>query len=251
MSFCPICPPPLSPPLRAMRGVRAAALMARGYCVARNQSPSSEDPLASWCRDLLFSLGVGILSSGEALSRDPCLIVANHISWMDILVLRSLLPVRFIAKEEIALWPLVGSSARKAGTFFIARGRLSSFRRTLDQVEETLENNDSVAVFPEGTTTCGDRILPFRSGLFEAAVRTGRPVLPIALRYETPDRRRLDTISYTGGESFARSFWRTLGEPRIVVRLHILPSLLPTGLSRRDLSLKAWTDLRLVLFPSL
>lgn len=247
MSFSP----PLSPPRRALRGVRAATLMARGYFVARNQSPSRGDPLAHWCRDLLSRLGVGIATSGGTIPQDSCLLVANHISWMDILVIRSLLPARFIAKSEVALWPLVGSSAREAGTFFIARNRLSSFRRTLDQVQGTLENNDSVAVFPEGTTTCGDRILPFRSGLFEAAVRTGRPVLPVALRYETPDRRRLNTISYTGGESFARSFWRTLGEPRIIVRVHILPFLVPTGLSRRDLSLKAWTDLRCVLFPPL
>ncbi|MCL5286183.1 MAG: 1-acyl-sn-glycerol-3-phosphate acyltransferase [Nitrospirae bacterium] len=188
--------------------------------------------------------------SGGPITQESALIVANHISWMDIVVIRSLFPARFIAKEEIALWPVVGTSARKAGTFFIARRRLSSFRMTLEQVQKTLDNNGSVAVFPEGTTTCGDRILPFRSGLFEAAIRTGRPVLPIAIRYESPDHRSLSSISYTGGESFAKSFWRTLGEPRIIVRVHLLRSLDPAGCSRRELSGKAWTHLSSVLFPS-
>ncbi|MCL4486063.1 MAG: lysophospholipid acyltransferase family protein [Nitrospiraceae bacterium] len=250
MSLSQSVPPTLSLPLRSLRGVRAATHLARGIFIPKVPAPSGEDPLAVWCRDLLLRLGVRMEISGADFPSGPCLLVSNHVSWMDILVIRALLPARFIAKEEIALWPLVGRSAQAAGTFFIARKRLSSFRNIFEQVRVTLENEECVAVFPEGTTTCGERLLPFRSGLFEAAIRTGRPVLPLCLNYETPDRRPLRSIAYTGGESFARSFWRTLGEPLITVRIQVFSPLFPMGRSRRELSLESWNILRSALQPS-
>lgn len=243
-------PPALSLTGRALRGVRAAMHLARGVFVPKSPSESGDDPLATWCRELLFRLGVRIEMSGADLPSSPCLLISNHVSWMDILVIRALVPARFIAKEEIAFWPLVGKSAQEAGTFFIDRKRLSSFRNIFEQVRLTLENEEYVAVFPEGTTTCGEQLLPFRSGIFEAAIRTGRPVLPVCLQYESSDRRPLKSVAYTGNESFARSFWRTLEEPRITARVHVFFPLPPTDLSRRELSLAAWKALRSVLDPS-
>ncbi len=247
MSDLSIAPHSLSIPGRALRGVSAAMHVARSVFVPKVPALSGEDPLAVWCRELLFRLGVRMEISGADIPSGPFLLISNHVSWMDILVIRALVPARFIAKEEIALWPLVGSSAQAAGTFFIARTRLSSFRNIFEQVRKTLEREECVAVFPEGTTTCGERLLPFRSGLFEAAIRTGRPVLPFCLQYESHDRRPLRSIAYTGGESFVRSFWRTLGEPRITVRIRVFSPLLPEGRSRRDLSREAWEILRSAL----
>ncbi len=245
-----IAPHSLSISGRSLRGLRAATHLARGVFVPKVPAPSGEDPLAVWCRDLLIRLGVRMEISGADIPPGPFLLISNHISWMDILVIRALVPARFIAKEEIALWPLVGKSAQAAGTFFIARKRLSSFRNIFEQVRRTLENEECVAVFPEGTTTCGEGLLPFRTGLFEAAIRTDRPVLPLCLQYEAPDRRPLKSISYTGGESFVRSFWRTLGEPHITARIRICPPLLPKGRSRRNLSLESWEILRSTLNQS-
>jgi 1-acyl-sn-glycerol-3-phosphate acyltransferase len=159
---------------------------------------------------------------------------------MDICVIRALVPVRFIAKEEIALWPVVGPSARNAGTLFLGRQRLSSFRETLEAVRESTEQNISVAVFPEGTTSTGESLLPFKTGIFEVCTRTGKPILPVSIRYENTFRTPLTSVSYTGGESFAQSFWRTLGESRIHARVLIGQPIFPEGRPRKELAGEAW-----------
>ena len=242
--------PPLSFPSRLLRGLRAAAHVFRGIFVPKqlrkNDLPSSPDPLADWCRDLLSLLGVDLTLHGEQKTAvtGPFLLVSNHISWMDICLIRALFPVRFIAKEEIALWPVVGPSARNAGTLFIGRHRLSSFREILSGVRDSMEEHISVAVFPEGTTTTGDTLLPFRTGIFDVCAKTGRPVLPVSIRYENSRRTSLATVSYTGGESFARSFWRTLGESRITARVHIGSPVFPEGANRKELARESWERVR-------
>jgi len=241
---------PLSFPSRSVRGARAAAHVVKGIFVPKHlEGPGavhSSDPLGKWCRDLLSLLGVGISVSGGQRQSLPIsfLLVSNHVSWMDICVIRALFPVRFIAKEEISLWPVVGASAREAGTLFLGRQRLSSFRETVVLVQESLERNVPVAVFPEGTTTTGDRLLPFRTGIFEVCRRTGQPVLPLSIRYENSDRTPLTAVSYTGGESFARSFWRTLGEARITARVSVADPVFPEGSDRKQLAGKVWHRVR-------
>lgn len=240
-------PPLLSVSTRSFRGARAAAHLARGFFVAAAfrkmaQTTRPGDPLGAWCHELLRLLGVDIsfdVRQGPAYN-GPCLLVSNHISWMDVCLIRALFPVRFIAKEEVSLWPVVGASARNAGTFFIRRHRLSSFRETFQNVHDSLVRHDSVAVFPEGTTTGGHAVLPFSTGLFEVCTLTGRPVLPVTIRYESPREAPLSAVSYTGGESFARSFWRTLGEPRIVARVFVGPPIFPEKKTRKQLAQKAW-----------
>ncbi len=234
----------LSIPKRSVRGIRAAAHLARGLFVSKNTGKAGPDPLSRWCRDLLSLLGVEVALSGERPDVGAYLMVSNHISWMDILVIRSLFPTRFIAKQEISLWPLIGSSAREAGTLFIQRRRLSSFHGTLQFTRTLLENDLSVCLFPEGTTTTGDRLLPFRTGIFEVCIASGKPVLPLCLRYIADTSGSSAPVSYTGNESFARSFWRTLGEPRITARVDLLDPILAGGHTRKELARKAWTSIK-------
>lgn len=245
--------PPLPVPARSLRGLRVAAHMAKSLFVEIVPSriyERSSDPLSRWCRDLLELLGVDIKIEGRLPESGPFLLVANHISWMDILLIRSLFPARFVAKEEISLWPMVGAGARRAGTLFIARKRLSSLRATIDQICQNLEDGAPVAVFPEGTTTTGDRLLPFKSGIFESSVRTRFPVLPLAIRYENAPGAPIRSISYTGGESFGASFWRTLGERRITARIILCPPVHPEDLSRKELASHARELLSVALSPS-
>ena len=225
---------------RSVRGLRTAAHVARGLFVPKTTGLAREDPLSRWCRDLLSLLGVELTLSGERPDPGAYLLVSNHISWMDILVIRALFPTRFVAKEEIALWPVIGSSAREAGTLFLGRDRLSSFFDTLHFARTLLEKDLSVCVFPEGTTTSGTHLLPFRTGMFEVCIRSGKPVLPLYLRYVSATCGSSLPVSYTDNESFARSFWRTLGEPRISACVDLLHPITPTGKTRKELARGAW-----------
>lgn len=250
--------PPLPGPARSLRGLKVAAHVAKSLFVPTGASRISDrtsrknfDPLSLWCRDLLELLGIDVAVEGRLPESGPFLLVANHISWIDILLIRSLFPARFIAKEEIALWPMVGAGARRAGTLFIARGRLSSLRTIIEQVSQNLEDGAPVAFFPEGTTTTGDRLLPFKSGIFESSVRTGVPVLPLAIRYENAPGSPTRSIAYTGGESFGASFWRTLGERRITARIVLCPPVHPEELSRKELAARSRELLSEALSPSL
>ena len=233
---------PLPGSVRGFRAFRVGTHIA-GFFLSppgkRNLSPDNSDPLSHWCQGLLSKFKVEVRVEGPPPGPGPFLIVANHISWMDILLIRQLIPGQFIAKEEIALWPVIGPGARRAGTLFISRNKLSSLRATFLQVCRCLERGQSVVLFPEGTTTTGEHLLPFRSGLFESARRTGVPILPLALRYESLTGPPNHATSYTGGESFGRSLWRTLGEARINARLILRPPIFPEKKSRKVLAAEA------------
>ena len=198
--------------------------------------PDRTDPLSRWFDTFLSILGVEVKVSGERPPVSAFLIVANHISWLDILVLRSLFPTIFIAKEEVARWPVVGTIARKVGTIFIGRNSLSSFRETLSASRSFLSRNIPITVFPEGTTTPGDYLLPFKTGVFILCTETGIPALPVSIRYESPEGPRLTSVSYTGKDRLLSSFLRTLREPRVVVRVHLSLPVFPEGRDRRTLA---------------
>ena len=206
------------------------------FSLDKAPDPERTDPLSRWFETSLKILGIEVRASGERPSATAFLIVANHTSWLDILVLRSLFSTCFIAKEEIARWPVVGPMAREAGTIFIGRNSLSSFRETLSASRKSLHQKIPITVFPEGTTTKGDRLLPFKTGVFDLCTETGSPALPVSIRYETPGGLQLTSVSYTGDEPFFRSFGRTLREPRVVVRVYLSPPVFPEGKTRRAMA---------------
>ena len=222
--------------VRAGRVLRSLWHIRHIFSLDKAPDPNRTDPLSRWFETLLEILGVEVKASGERPSSTAFLIVANHISWLDILVLRSLFSTCFIAKEEIARWPVVGPMAREAGTIFIGRNSLSSFRETLSASRKSLHQKIPITVFPEGTTTTGDRLLPFKTGVFDLCTETGSPALPVSIRYETPGGLQLTSVSYTGDEPFFRSFGRTLREPRVVVRVYLSPPVFPEGKDRRTMA---------------
>ena len=120
------------------------------------------------------------------------LVVANHISWLDIFVLNAHHPVRFVAKAEIAKWPVVSRMIRGAGTVFIERERRRDTHRVNHQMAHVLANGDVVAIFPEGTTTYGTDVLPFKSSLLQPIVEAEGHVQPVAIRYRDAGRRDRD-----------------------------------------------------------
>ncbi len=155
------------------------------------------------------------------------LLVANHVSWVDIFVINALAPSSFIAKDDIARWPLIGTLVGRVGTLFLERGKRHAVHRALTVVAEQLRAGRRVAVFPEGTTGSGDVLQPFHANLIEAAVKADAPLLPIGLRYRGLNGERLSgeggVIDYVGPRiGFLGSVWRITGASGVVAEIHPL-----------------------------
>jgi 1-acyl-sn-glycerol-3-phosphate acyltransferase len=147
------------------------------------------------------------------------LLVCNHISWLDIFVVLSIKPARFVAKVEIAGWPLIGRLVRGAGTLFVERGRRHAVHQLNERIEFTLNAGQAVAVFPEGTTSDGRRLLPFHANLIEPAIRSGATVIPIGLRYRRPDGSAHEAVDFTGDTSLVSSMLRIFGSSKVMVQV--------------------------------
>jgi 1-acyl-sn-glycerol-3-phosphate acyltransferase len=201
-----------------------------------------------WSRRLLRILNVGAHVHGELPSvSGNVLLVANHISWLDIFVLNAHLPVRFVAKAELARWPVVSRMVRGAGTVFLERERRRDTHRVTRDMAEVLANGDVVAIFPEGTTTHGHEVLPFKSSLLQPIVEAGGHVQPVAIRYRTPDGAIAMAPTYVGETSFASSFFAVCAERALRVELTALPALPAASGNRRDLARAAEASIRTAL----
>lgn len=154
------------------------------------------------------------------------LVVANHVSWLDIFVLSSLYPSSFIAMKEIQNWPIIGKMVRNAGAVFIDR----SNRRDIDPINaaisHTLEKGGNVCFFPEARTTLGNNILPLKAALFQAAINSQAGVLPVAMRYYSSGQRTEET-SFSGVNLLV-SLWKIVSLPEIMVRVDCGDSFVPT-----------------------
>lgn len=139
-----------------------------------------------WGRACLAVLGCRVTVRG-APPGPPCLLVSNHISYIDILVLAAHSPARFVSKAEIADWPLAGTVCRTVDIIFVDRGRRRDVTRVGDQIAEALEADDPVILFPEGTSTPGDAVATLKPSLLAPAAARQLPVHWTVLRYETPD----------------------------------------------------------------
>ncbi len=149
------------------------------------------------------------------------LFVANHVSWVDISVLHSQRVMGFVAKREIAGWPLVGWLAARGQTIFHQRGSTESLGGVLQEMVVRLHSGKAVGVFPEGRTRGGHEVGPFHARIFQAAVETGVPIQPVALRYG--ERGNAQTVVAFGErESFFANFVRLLGEPARTAEVHFL-----------------------------
>ena len=165
------------------------------------------------------------------------LIVANHVSWLDIFVLNSLHTCRFVAKSDIRDWPLIGWLCAKSGTIFISRGKLRDVRRIYQGLVTALGEGQHVAFFPEGTTAAQGTLLPFHANLFEAAIEAGVPVQPYAVRYTDRHGHQHPAADFIGGMSFLQSMSAILGAGGMTAHLTPLP-FIPTGPAshRRELA---------------
>jgi 1-acyl-sn-glycerol-3-phosphate acyltransferase len=174
-----------------------------------------EATVQAWSQRMLRILGVPLHVQGQAPAQGPVLLVANHISWLDILVMHAARHCRFVSKADVKHWPLIGTLATGGGTLYIEREKRRDAMRVVHHMAESLHAGEIVAVFPEGTTGDGETLLPFHGNLVQAAISADAPVQPVALRYvDRSTGRNSDGPLYLGDDSLLTSLWRTLaGRP--------------------------------------
>ena len=199
-----------------------------------------------WSRRLLHLMNLDIRMSG-ALQHPNVLVVANHVSWLDIFALHAVGPVRFIAKSEIARWPLLGRLVAGVGTLFIERARRHDTHRVNQEVSRALADGDIVAVFPEGTVTDGTTLLPFKGSLLQPIVDAAGAVQPVVIRYRTSDGQVSTIPAYVDDVTFMGSLWRICGARGLVVDLTALPPLTAQGKHRRELARESENAIRSAL----
>jgi 1-acyl-sn-glycerol-3-phosphate acyltransferase len=233
--------------------------LAAALTVMRTLSPNLRRALIqTWARWTLRAAGIRVKSTGKPWI-SAGLVLPNHVSWLDILVIDSVAPCSFIAKAEIRSWPLVGLLCDRAGTLFIERGRRHAVHQVLETATEQLRAGGRVAVFAEGTTSDGTVVLPFHANLVEAAVRANCAVQPLALRYEDGSGQRSTAVDFVGATTFAQSLWRVLAEPITRVVMVPLAPLTPHATpdpaqsagvrNRHGLARAAEVAVRQTLFP--
>lgn len=231
-----------------LRGLRR--LLAVLFCLGRGAfrlrrhatywSPDERaHAVQAWAAEMLRALGVQWQSMGQPAD-GPVLCVANHIAWLDILVLHAVRHSRFVAKSEVHHWPLIGFMAQGAGTLFIERASRRDAMRVVHDMAQSLAAGDAITIFPEGTTGLGDTVLPFHANLLQAAIVTHTPVQPLLVQYADHQGHRAQHVRYIDDDTLVASVWRVMCAPCTLAHVRWGPTQHSDGRDRR-----AWAhDLR-------
>jgi 1-acyl-sn-glycerol-3-phosphate acyltransferase len=193
-----------------------------------------------WCALSLALLGIQLRVRGAKCS-PHALIVANHVSWLDPLILGALFPCAFVAKSEVRAWPRVGWLAAMNETQFLRRESFRDARRICGGISRMLDAHRSVAGFPEGTTTDGSRVLPFRAALFQAAVDGGHCVFPVSMRYCDVEGRPTPEPVWGKDVSLWQCLCAIAGSPGIVAYVTLCEPIETNRLDRVAVATLAWT----------
>ncbi len=186
----------------------------------RLSSEQREIRVQVWSREMLARLGIRLEVQGDSTLPGPLLLVANHISWLDITSLHAARFCRFVSKADVARWPVIGALASGVGTLFIQRESRRDAMRVVHHMADSLRGGDVLAVFPEGTTGEGIELLPFHANLLQAAITAGAPVQPAALQFiDTHSGERSLAPCYVGDDTLLGSVWRTVRARGITVRI--------------------------------
>ena len=205
--------------------------------------------IQGWSAALLRHLGVQLTVIGQAQPHAG-LLVANHVSWLDITAIHSACPrARFVSKADVLKWPLLGWLIRQGGTLFIERERKRDAMRVVHEMAAAMQAGDLVAVFPEGTTGEGPQVLPFHANLLQAAIAARMPVQPVVLRYRQPGQPFAEAAVYVGETSLAQSLWWIACARGLAVEVCFLPPEDATSLDRRALAERLRASIQATLTP--
>lgn len=236
-----------------LRLTGAVVHVAHGVAIAVFRFPSLSPAARAqrvqwWCATLLRRLGVSLHVDGQ-FRPGAKLIVANHVSWLDILAINAISPVRFVSKAEVKHWPLLGRMVTAGGTLYIERERSRDALRVIHQMAQALQSGDTVAVFPEGTTSDGHTLLPFHANLFQAAISTQTPVQALALRYADDTAPISTAAAYVGKTTLLQSVWWIVCASGLHARVVVLPAQADRHADRRQLARRTETVIRDALRP--
>ena len=201
------------------KGLRTLAHLMTGWLTLifvfpKLTSAQKEERISTWANELLGHLSIKLIVNGQPSERGPVLLVANHISWLDIVVMLAARYCRFVSKADVRHWPLIGSLASGAGTLFIERESRRDAMRVVHHMAERLSAGDVLAIFPEGTSSNGVDLLPFHANLFQAAIAANVPVQPVALQFvDVASGERSLAPCYIDDDTLLGSIWRTLCSP--------------------------------------
>ena len=188
-----------------------------------------------WCKYLLSIFNIRVVAQGHLPPphqiASKIMFVANHVSWVDIHALNSIIPTRFIAKSDIRSWPVFGYLARKSNVLFISREKRLDSARIVHAVNHSLLNGDTLCLFPEGTTTDGTEIKSFKSSIVQGAIQANSVICPIAIRYPRKDGSVNIEIAYAGKTTLIESIQQVLLQKQIVVELHFFAPITTAELS--------------------
>jgi 1-acyl-sn-glycerol-3-phosphate acyltransferase len=191
-----------------------------------------------WCGGLLraFHIQVNTFGSLPPANTQGVMFVANHVSWADIHALNSLIPLRFVAKSDIKNWPIFGYLVTKANALFIDRSKRQHAARVVETVSDSLKAGDNLCYFPEGTTSDGTHMLPFKSSVLQAAINANTQIWPVAIRYINADGSINTEMAYAGETSMIESMKLIIMQKNALVELHFLSPMQATGRDRRELT---------------
>jgi len=189
--------------------------------------------LARYCRWYMVAFNLKVEVRGfEKLADDPrhFMIIANHMSYLDVMVIASRLPSLFVTSVEIENTPLLGTVCRAGGSYFVERRNRTKLAQELDSLGQVLKDGVNLVIFPEGTSSDGEGVLPFKKSLFASAVRASTPVLPLCLRYLSANGKPLDPVTrdalcYYGEMTFFAHFFRFLKLRSARIELLVLDPL--------------------------
>ena len=190
-----------------------------------------------WCRTIVRSAGIRLRITGTTTPTGGLLLVANHISWLDIPLLAAVRPARMLAKAEIRHWPVAGTLTAGSGALFIDRDRLRALPETVASIAGALRAGGAVAVFPEGSTWCGRAQGSFRRAVFQAALDAGVPVQPVRLHYRIAGGTASTAPAFIGDDSLLASVWRVVTARGLVAEVDVRAAIEPgSHCDRRSLA---------------
>lgn len=192
-------------------------------------------PFNYWVKDLVRSMNTELEITGESIL-DHALFVSNHISWLDTIVLNHAKFLSFIARHDLVEWPGIGTFTQRMHSVYVDRSNKFQAYRSLPALVDRLNEGRSIMVFPESTTSDGAQLLHFYPMFYEAAVRTGLPVQPVALSYHDAAGKHIAAPAFIDDDSFVDTLDRIFKEDRVYARLNFLKPLDSRDYGRKELA---------------
>ncbi|WP_405866332.1 MULTISPECIES: lysophospholipid acyltransferase family protein [unclassified Streptomyces] len=215
-------------PRAVLRMAAVTALVLAGVVLTPIGGLIPAELVKRWCRWVVRAAGVQVRFTGTAAApTGGLLLVANHISWLDIPLLAAVRPARMLAKAEIRRWPVAGPLVARGGVLFIDRDRLRALPETVARIADVLRGGGAVAVFPEGSTWCGRAQGFFRRAVFQAALDAGVAVQPVRLRYRIVGGTASTAPAFIGDDSLLASVWRVVSARGLVAEVDVRDAIAP------------------------